>query len=170
VTATRSPGERAGHDARGYALALLAGRAYGARELRSRLVRRGYDDAETDRAIDALEQVGLVDDLAFARQFARSRLESGGVAPTRVQLELSRRGVPLAIAESAIADVLADEAIDVRARLDQLARRRAALVAGLSPSTKRRRLFAFLARRGYDVDAINRAVASALGEGEQDRS
>ncbi len=146
------------------ALGLLAGRAFSVEELRRRLARHGHDAAEIDSEMERLVQVGLIDDHAFARQFARSRLASGGTAPRRIRQELARRGVQRGIADAAVEDVLTDEAIDLTASIEQLARRRAGALAQLDPHVQRRRLYAYLARRGYDPDAVARAVVSVVGE------
>jgi regulatory protein len=158
--ARRRPPPAEWGDAYAYALTLLAGRAYPVEELRQRLVRHGHTVADIDSAIERLTNVSLIDDRAFSVQFARSRILGGSTAPRRVRQELARRGVPPGIAEAAIADVLADERIDLTESIEQLARRRAAVLAGVEPSVRRRRLYAYLARRGYDADAVARAVAS----------
>jgi regulatory protein len=159
-------GAHARPNAHARALALLTGRAFSVEELRRRLARHGHPATEIEGEIERLVQVGLIDDHKFARQFARSRLASGGTAPRRIRQELARRGVQRGIADPAVDDVLADEAIDLAASIEQLARRRANALAKLDPHVQRRRLYAYLARRGYDADAVSRAVASVIGEAE----
>jgi regulatory protein len=43
-----------------------------------------------------------------------------------------------------------------------LARRRAETMRGLDPVVRRRRLYAYLARRGYDADDVRRAVEAVI--------
>lgn len=168
VTRRRHAGTPTG-DAHSHALALLAGRPYGVEELRRRLIRDGHPAADIEDAIARLAKVNLVDDPVFARQFARSRLVSGGTAPRRVRQELARRGVAGPVADAAVAEVIADEDIDLLGKLEQVARRRAAVLTGLEPGVRKRRLYAFLARRGYDSDAIARVIASVIGDLAEDR-
>ncbi len=109
-------------------------------------------------AILRLVNVGLLDDGAYARQFARTRLAAGRTAPSRIQRELTRRGVDRQTATAALQDVVTEDAVDVAAILDDAVRRRAATLAKLDAATRRRRLYAYLARRGFDADDIQRAL------------
>jgi regulatory protein len=144
------------------ALAMLAARAYATRELQRRLVQRGWPPEEVEAAIGRLTAVGLLDDAAYARQVTRARVVGGGASPRRVRLELARRGVDRGIADCAINEVLTDEAVDTGAVLEVLARKRAATLSKLAPQVQRRRLYAFLARRGYDTDEIRAVVEIVL--------
>src|SRR6266496_2612342 len=76
--------EEAAHAA---ALWLLESRARTRLELRQRLERRGFEAEAIERALDRLTGVGLVDDEAFARDLAASRVEQGVDAP-RIVVEL----------------------------------------------------------------------------------
>ena len=77
-----------------------------------------------------------------------------------MQRDLYRKGIKSDIATTAIANVIADEEIDTAAVIESLARKKLAQLGDLEPLVLRRRLFGFLARRGYDVDEIKRVVAS----------
>ena len=57
-------------------------------------------------------------------------------------------------------DVIVDEEIDTAAVVERVARKKLAQLGDLEPLVLRRRLFGFLARRGYDVDEIKRVVAA----------
>jgi SOS response regulatory protein OraA/RecX len=67
------------------------------------------------------------------------------------------------VAADAVAEVFVEEAVDETSVVKQLAERRAAALQGLDPAVRRRRLYASLARRGYDADDVRRAVDAALG-------
>ena len=54
------------------------------------------------------------------------------------------------------------KAVDQRAIVEEAARKKLRSLAGLDPAVQRRRLYGFLARRGYEVDDI-RGVLSAIG-------
>jgi regulatory protein len=140
------------------ALHLLGARAYATQELRQRLVRRGWPVPEVEAAIERLTAAGLLDDAAYARQLTQSQIAGDGAAPRRVRQQLARRGVDRGVADAAIDQVLADERLDTRVVLEAVARKRAATLAKsfarLAPQARRRRLYAFLARRGYNADDI----------------
>jgi regulatory protein len=127
-------------------------------ELRQRLARRRHPAPAIEATIGRLVDVGLLNDDAYGRQFARTRLAAGRTAPARVERELMRRGIDRQTAAAALQEVLSEDAIDVVAILDDTVRRRATTLAKLDASTRRRRLYAYLARRGFDPDEIRRAL------------
>jgi regulatory protein len=149
------------------ALTMLALRARSARELRRQLARKGEPADQVDVVIARLQENGFLDDGAFARQFARAKAVGAGMSRRRIQQELGRRGVAREIGDSAITDVFDEEQLDEAAVVEQAARKKLRSLKSLDVETRKRRLFAFLARRGYDLDDIKRAV-HAVGEGEMD--
>ena len=142
------------------ALNMLAFRARSSSELARSLVRKGEEKAHVDWAIARLQEQGLVDDAAFARAFTRSKVVGGKQSRRRVEQELARKGVSRSVAGDAIDDVFEDEAVDQKAIVEEAARKKARSLIGLEPAVQRRRLYAFLARRGYDLDDIRAAIAS----------
>jgi regulatory protein len=145
------------------ALNMLALRARSSRELRRQLLRKGEPVDQIDAAIARLQAAGFLDDGVFARQFARSKAVGAGMSRRRIQQELSRRGVARQIGDDAIADVFEEEQLDERAVVEQAARKKLRSLNGLDAETRRRRLYAFLARRGYDLDHIRRAMQAVGG-------
>ena len=146
------------------ALRMLASRARARAELRRLLLRKGEPAEYVDAALERLVAARLLDDEAFARQFTRSRSAGRGTSRRRIQQELDRRGVARATADGAIAAVYEEEQIDEGDVAVQAARKRLRSLAGLDPAVRNRRLFAFLARRGYDSADIRRAIAAVTGE------
>ena len=144
------------------ALNLLAFRPRSARELKRQLVRKGEPEAFADAAVARLTASGLLNDAEFARQFARSKVVGKGMSRRRLEQELYRKGVERETATEAIGEVLSDEDVDEAGMLERLARKKARTLGSLDPASKRRRLYAFLARRGHDSDAIRRALEAAL--------
>jgi len=143
------------------ALNMLALRARSSRELARSLVRKGEDQVHVDWAIARLQEQGLVDDAAFARAFTRSKVVGGKQSRRRVEQDLARKGVSRSVAVEAIGDVFEEEAVDQRAIVEEAARKKLRSLSGLEPAVQRRRLYAFLARRGYDLDDIRAAVEAA---------
>ena len=144
------------------AINMLALRARSAVELRRLLMRKGEPADLADAAIERLLRAGFLDDASFARQFARSKFLGAGLSRRRVQQELARRGVAREIADAAVAEVFAEEHVDEEGTLDRVARRKLKSLAQLDAPTQRRRLYAFLARRGYDSDDIARTLRSLM--------
>ncbi len=129
------------------ALRALERRAHGAGELARKLERKGHGTAAIAAAVARLRMLGLLDDLAFARAYILSRTERGR-GPFRIRRDLSQLGVDRDAVETALADVLV-EGNDPLERPRALIQRRARTLTTLPVDTRKRRLIAFLARRGY---------------------
>ncbi len=71
---------------------LLARREHSTRELRDKLLARGFEDDEITPALQALSREGLLSDERFAESFIHSRLERGS-GPVKIRAELRQRGV-----------------------------------------------------------------------------
>ena len=151
------------------AVMMLAARGRAAKDLERQLVRKGEPAEFARLAVERLVSEGFVDDEAYARSFVRSKSAGAGLARFRLKQELGRQGVERAIADEAIDRVFEDEAIDEVATATALAAKRARSLRGADPQSQRRRLYSFLARRGYSPSIISTAMESAFGgtaEGE----
>ena len=143
-----------------YALNLLAARPYASRALHRKLIQKKYSAADADDVIRRLVDNGLLNDERFAEQYARSKMLSTGASKRRLTQDLYRKGIKGDVATTAIANVIEQDEIDPAAVIERVARKKLAQLGNLEPVVLRRRLFAFLARRGYDVDEIKRVVSS----------
>ena len=142
-----------------YALNLLGARPYSTSALRRKLIQKEYEPADADDAIGRLVDNGLLDDRKYAEQFARSKMVASGASKRRVVQDLYRKGIKGELATNAIAAVIEDEEIDPAAVIERVARKKLAQLGDLDPIVVRRRLFAFLARRGYELEEIKAVVA-----------
>lgn len=158
------PRERPRESAHSYGLKLLAMRAYSVRDLGRKLQRRGYPDGEVSETVASFTESGLLDDERFAGQYARSRIVNDSAAPRRVVQLLGRYGIPRDLAEHAVARTIEEEDLNPADSAELLARKKAATLVGLDPAVARRRLYGYLARRGFDLDHIRGAVATVLAE------
>jgi regulatory protein len=142
-----------------YALNLLSARPYASQALHRKLIQKQYSAADANEAIRHLVDNGLLDDAKYAEQYARSKMLATGASKRRLTQDLYRKGIKGDVATDAIANVIEQEEIDTDAVIERVARKKLAQLGDLEPLVLRRRLFAFLARRGYDVDEIKRIVA-----------
>ena len=142
-------------------LDMLARAPRSVRDLRRRLLLKGEAEPDVDAAIERLTAAGLLDDAAFARAFVRAKVSSRGFSRRRLQQELAKRGVARDIADAAIVEVLHDDAVDEGANIERAALKKLRMLRGVDDETQRRRLHAYLARRGYEVEEV-RAVVDRL--------
>lgn len=143
-------------------LRCLSLRAYAQAELSRRLRKRGHAGGAVDGAMRQLDAMGLLDDGAFAESYVRSKGERGQ-GPARLKRDLAAMGVGRSEIDAAIRTQWPDGDTGPDMPL-MLARRRASQLGGVSASAKRRRLVAYLARRGFTGHHAVAAVSAALGE------
>lgn len=130
------------------ALGLLTVRSRSSEELRRRLLRAGYEEAEVAEAIEDLTAVGLVDDERFAREVVAHQVHRKLAGRRAAVASLRRAGIGAEDAERAVDQAAAG---DEEARAEELARTRLGRLASLEPPVAYRRLVGFLQRRGYDT-------------------
>ena len=162
--APRRP-QRPPHPTSTYARALdiLARAPRSARDLRRRLLLKGEPEGDVDAAIERLTGAGLLNDAAYARAFVRSKVSAQGFSRRRLHQELLKRGVDRDVSNAAIVEVFDDEDVDEYAALESVARKKLRMLAGVDEDTQRRRLMAYLARRGYDADDVRAVLRTIRG-------
>ena len=134
------------------AIALLAIRAYSTHELEQRLRRRGCAAEEIAAVVARLTAARYLDDAEYARAWARSRARRLSLGPARLARELRARGVDSAHIADALAETATED--DPRVLAEEAAARRLKTLQGVPAATARRRLAAFLARRGFATAVI----------------
>jgi regulatory protein len=144
------------------ALRLLAVRSRSRHELRTRLVRAGYEPEDVDAALADLEAVGLVDDERFARELAESQRRRG-MGRRAGMSALRGKGVDRDLAERTIEEVQPEDDAEIAY---ELARARLGRLRSLPPDVAYRRLIGFLVRRGYEPVIASTAVRRAVAEAE----
>ncbi len=144
------------------ALDMLEARSRGVAELRRLLIRKGEPEADVDAAIERLRASGVLDDANFARQLTRSKALGAGLSRRRIKQELTKRGVAREVSDEAIAEVFEEEEVDEDASIERVARKKLRMLAKVDEATRKRRLYAFLARRGYDGEDIQRVLKLVL--------
>ena len=139
------------------ALRALARRAHARFDLRRRLLQKQHPPAAVDGALNRLSSAGLIDDARFAADYAAAKARRGR-GPARLVRDLQAQGIDRRAAEEAVRTSLAGEGLDVPGRVRDLAQKRAQQLAGLPPQVRKRRLMAFLMRRGFQGSDIRGLV------------
>jgi len=155
------------------ALHLLAYRPRAEQELRVRLRSKGFPNASVEWCLRRLEEEGLIDDYAFASAFVLSRIRLRPRGRFRLTQELREKGVSAEIAEQAIEQAFSNEETSEQdlvcaAARGWLARQGPALTESLACTDRsdereraRRRLHAFLSRRGFGPDVVRVGMEEA---------
>jgi regulatory protein len=129
-------------------------------QLADALRKRGIPDEAADEVLSRFEDVGLIDDAAFARAWVESRHYSRGLAGRALSAELKQRGVAADEIRAAIEERLGPDAEISAAR--RLIDRKLGPTRGLPPEQRTRRLAGLLARKGYPAGLAFRVIREAL--------
>jgi regulatory protein len=141
------------------ALRAIARRAHARFDLRRRLLQKQHPPAAVDAALERLRAAGLLDDARFARDYAAAKARRGR-GHSRLMHDLQSQGVDRRVAEDAVRTSLAAEGVDPAEAVRAMAATRAAQLAGLPPVVRKRRLVAFLMRRGFSGSEMREVVES----------
>jgi regulatory protein len=147
----------------------LTGQARSRKELADKLAKRLVPDEIATRLLDRFEEVGLVDDAAFARMWVDARQSGKGLARRALAQELRRKGIADEVAREALDEVDPD---DEEATARALVAKRLRSMGRLDATTKTRRLVGMLARKGYApgmaMSVVREAVRAEADEAGDD--
>lgn len=151
--------------ARAICLRLLTGTPRTRRQLADALRKREIPDEAAEEVLSRFEEVGLIDDSAFADAWVESRHHGRGLARRALARELRTKGVDPALIDAAVSR-LDSEQEEETAR--ELVTRKLRTTRGLDRDKRVRRLAGMLARKGYSEGLALRVVRQALEEEGED--
>ncbi len=137
------------------ALRMLAATPKSRKELNAKLADKGYPADVINETLDKLESQGLLNDRAYAQNLASRYVHGKPSGKRRIAFEMKRRGVPPAIQQEVLGQ-MDPEAERERGR--EIAAGRWASWARLEPLKRRKKIFDFLIRRGFDFDLVRDLV------------
>nr|WP_168496294.1 recombination regulator RecX [Streptomyces sp. RLB1-33]QIY73890.1 recombination regulator RecX [Streptomyces sp. RLB1-33] len=155
------PAERA----RAICLGLLTGTPRTRKQLADALRKREIPDDVADEVLSRFEEVGLINDGAFADAWVESRHHGRGLARRALARELRTKGVDSTLIDEAVGQ-LDSEQEETTAR--ELVARKLRSTRGLDRDKRLRRLAGMLARKGYSEGMALRVVRQALEEEGED--
>ncbi|MFD7548105.1 recombination regulator RecX [Streptomyces sp. NPDC059816] len=157
----RDPAEQA----RAICLRLLTGTPRTRKQLADALRKREIPDEVAEEVLTRFEEVGLINDGAYADAWVESRHHGRGLARRALARELRTKGVDSAVIDEAVAQ-LDPEQEEATAR--ELVARKLRTTRGLDRDKRLRRLAGMLARKGYSEGLALRVVRAALEEEGED--
>ncbi len=135
-------------------------RSYATSDLGWRLQRKGHPRRAVEVALERAAGLGLLDDEAYARGYVHSRAARGR-GPTRLIRDLLAMGVQRSLIDRALAAEW-PEGSDRSSMPLALATKRAGQLGALPRQTKRRRVLAYLARRGFSGREVTEMVEGVV--------
>lgn len=137
----------------------LAARGQSLGEIEKRLRHKELGDEVIAAEIARLSDAGLIDDEALAADLVERWGVRQGMGRQAIASKLRQRSISPEIIESALS-VVSNE--DESERLEEVAADRARKLSGLAPAVARRRLEAFLARKGYRGSHVREVIDRVL--------
>jgi regulatory protein len=156
--------QAADEEERAYELALifLSYRPRSKVEVARRLNRKGFSEPSVEAVLHRLARSGLLDDEAFARYWISNREQFKPRGRYALRYELRAKGIA-----SDIIDTLLDE-VDDGENAYQAALQRINRWKQLEPEQRRRKLDAYLRRRGFKYETIQGVWERILAEHVED--
>jgi regulatory protein len=145
----------------------LTGQARSRSELADRLAKKNVPDDVATRLLDRFEEVGLVDDDAFARAWVASRQPGKGLARRALAQELRRKGIDDEVAREALDEI---DPADEEAAARVLVRKKLRTLARVDDTGAPRRLVGLLSRKGYPSGLSFAVVREELAADESRRA
>ncbi|MFG2409472.1 recombination regulator RecX [Streptomyces brevispora] len=152
-------------EARNICLRLLTGTPRTRKQLADALRKREIPDEAAEEVLSRFEDVGLINDAAFADAWVESRHHGRGLARRALVRELRTKGVDAAVIDEAVGQLDPDQE---EATARELVARKLRSTRGLDRDKRLRRLAGMLARKGYGEGLALRVVRQALEEEGED--
>ncbi len=125
------------------------------KELETALAKRNVEPDVAKSVLDRFEEIGMVDDAAYAELLIRSRCNTKRVSRSVLRQQLRQKGVDQEIIEDALLVVSDDDELRMAT---ELVERKARAMSRLEPEVRKRRLFGLLARKGYNTSIALRVI------------
>lgn len=138
------------------ALWLISYRSHSKKELFDKL-RRDFDEDSAQKAVDRMQELGLINDGEFAKAYARKLVYGKKMSLRAAELELRRKGIDNITAEQVLSDLEYDAQTQIIEFISKKYR-------NIEDEKVRRRAVAALQRKGYGWDDIKQAIETLLSE------
>lgn len=142
-----------------YAYRLFSIRSRSEKELRNRLFQKGFDRATVSSVITFFQEKNIIDDFKFAKLWIDSRMRRSPKGEMLLRKELREKGIARSLIDKALSEGNLDEASAVVG----LAEKKLKTLGKLPKEKARKRLFAFLARRGFRFEIIEGSIRELIG-------
>ena len=138
------------------ALWLISYRSHSKKELFDKL-KRGFDEASAQKAVDRMEELGLINDEEFAKLYARKLVNGKKMSVKAAEFELYRKGIDKITAEQ----VLGELEYDPQTQIIEFITKK---YKNIDDEKIKRRAVAALQRKGYSWEEIKQAIESLVSE------
>jgi len=146
-------------------LRLLAASPKSGHELKEKLAAKGYAAAVIDHVLNDLSIQGILDDTAYARDLVARFTLGRPVGRHKIAFELKRHGISKKTSDEVLKTLSIED--ETKRALEQ-ARLKWASGSCLDPQKRKKRLYDFLIRKGYDFQIVQDIFQKLTRETTQD--
>ena len=144
--------------AKAKALRLLGGRAYTRKKLVDKLCEK-FPFEVCEKAADRMGELGLIDDEAYARDYAEYLYKEKGCGKRKIIQSLKEKGIGEFIIEDVLSEMDLDDNFE---RAKEMAQKKK---HGNDPKEKQR-TYSYLLRQGYGYETIKQVLEDIFSEEE----
>lgn len=138
--------------AKDYAAKLLSFCDRSEKEIREKILKKGYSEDECEEAVAFCREYGYIDDVRFANHFVHDCREIKKLGAYRIRMELKQRGIAGEIIEVALSGIN-DEQEVLKKEMERRFKD-----ADFSDVKVKNKVFGYFSRRGYKPADILRAM------------
>lgn len=143
-----------------YAIRLLSVTKRSERELRKRLKEKGYQDSAIEKVVHVLKEQKYLNDLSLAKQQVEYSIFGNPKGRKRIRFELKHKGLSDTVIENALDSYDSQKELELAT---ELAARKFEQMNDPDVLKRKKRVFDFLSRRGFDYE-ICRSVTAKLNQ------
>lgn len=153
----KSDNPKSAINAREYVYRLLNYRLYSEHEIREKMDRKHFSLTDINQTISYFKELDLVNDRLFAKKWISSR-QSKPYGRDRIRFELKQKGIKDDVLKEELSVAFTD--FSEEEVVCQLIRKQAAKYREIEPAKRKKRVYGYLIRRGFD----NRTIMKALNQ------
>jgi regulatory protein len=146
--------------AKNTAINFLSYRQRSSHEVLGHLLKKGFTRERSQKTVDRLRKLNMINDLNFAYAFARDRLKRGQTGQILLRRQLLAKGIGSDVADKVLAELISDSSEEssafkaVRKKLKGIRPVSGAIDTG----KQKKRILDFLLRHGYTYDIAIRTI------------
>lgn len=144
-----------------YMIALLSRRDHSSEELKTKAIKKGYDISLIKQIIQELNEKGYINNADFAKKYANDKFRFNAWGPIKIQIELIKKGIE----RKHITDALCELSLDEQhTQMSSIFHKNRARFKRSLPEKRKKKIFDFFIRKGYDSNALSKKLPQWLNE------
>lgn len=129
------------------------------KEVRQKLEAQGFDEEIIAEAIETLIKDKYLDDLDYARRYARTKIKLGKISRKQLEIELSQKG----IGDELIAEIAELDEINENEDIRKILAKKYS-IDELMDQKKKLKAMKYLYSKGYGMELIQKAIDEAASQ------